>query len=167
MRVSLTPHVSFPAAPMLHGRRPRAMAAARSRRPFLAKPFPDPFDWTEMSEIVTRFAPSPTGFLHIGGARTALFNWLYAKAKAGRCCCGSRYGSSALHQGGHRRHPGGLTWLGIDWDGDVIYQFARAERHRAAVERCWRGATPIPASRPRGTGGDARDGAAGRPSAAL
>ncbi len=87
-----------------------------------------------MSQIVTRFAPSPTGFLHIGGARTALFNWLYAKAKGGRMLLriedtdrqrSTKEAIDAILEG--------LTWLGIDWDGEVIYQFARAERHREAV----------------------------------
>ena len=101
----------------------------------MAIPFPDPHDWTEMSEIVTRFAPSPTGFLHIGGARTALFNWLYAKAKGGKMLLriedtdrqrSTKEAIEAIIEG--------LTWIGIDWDGEVIYQFARAQRHREAVE---------------------------------
>ncbi|MFG1295846.1 MULTISPECIES: glutamate--tRNA ligase [Xanthobacter] len=88
-----------------------------------------------MSEIVTRFAPSPTGFLHIGGARTALFNWLYAKAKGGKMLLriedtdrqrSTKEAIDAILEG--------LSWIGIDWDGEPIYQFARAERHRAAVE---------------------------------
>lgn len=88
-----------------------------------------------MTEIVTRFAPSPTGFLHIGGARTALFNWLYARAKGGRMLLriedtdrqrSTKEAIDAIIEG--------LNWLGITWDGDVIYQFARAERHRQAVE---------------------------------
>ncbi|QTL02637.1 glutamate--tRNA ligase [Aquabacter sp. L1I39] len=88
-----------------------------------------------MPDIVTRFAPSPTGFLHIGGARTALFNWLYAKAKGGRMLL-------RIEDTDRQRSTteaidaiiDGLRWMGIDWDGEVIYQFARAERHRAAVE---------------------------------
>lgn len=88
-----------------------------------------------MTEIVTRFAPSPTGFLHIGGARTALFNWLYARAKGGRMLLriedtdrqrSTKEAIDAIIEG--------LTWIGIEWDGDVVYQFARAERHRQAVE---------------------------------
>jgi glutamyl-tRNA synthetase len=86
--------------------------------------------------IVTRFAPSPTGFLHIGGARTALFNWLYARAKGGKMLL-------RIEDTDRQRSTpeaidailDGLSWLGIDWSGDVVYQFARAERHRAAVER--------------------------------
>ncbi len=87
-----------------------------------------------MSEIVTRFAPSPTGFLHIGGARTALFNWLYAKAKGGKMLL--RIEDTDRQRSTTEAIDAileGLKWLGIDWDGDVIYQFARAERHRQAV----------------------------------
>ena len=84
-----------------------------------------------MSKIITRFAPSPTGFLHIGGARTALFNWLYAK----------RFGGAFLlriedtdrersTQAAVQAIPDGLKWLGLDWDGEAISQFQRAERHR-------------------------------------
>ncbi|NJO54186.1 MAG: glutamate--tRNA ligase, partial [Bacteroidales bacterium] len=89
-----------------------------------------------MSEpVVTRFAPSPTGFLHIGGARTALFNWLYARAKGGtmllRIEDTDRERST---QAAIDAILDGLTWLGIDWDGETIYQFARAERHREVAE---------------------------------
>ncbi len=86
--------------------------------------------------VVTRFAPSPTGFLHIGGARTALFNWLYARGHAGKMLLRiedtdrARSTKAAIDA-----ILDGLTWLGIDWDGEAIYQFARAERHRAAVEQ--------------------------------
>ncbi|MBS7546369.1 glutamate--tRNA ligase [Ancylobacter oerskovii] len=86
--------------------------------------------------VITRFAPSPTGFLHIGGARTALFNWLYAHAKGGKMLL-------RIEDTDRQRSTpeaidaiiDGLSWLGIDWSGDVIYQFARAERHREAVEQ--------------------------------
>ena len=85
--------------------------------------------------VVTRFAPSPTGFLHIGGARTALFNWLYARSKGGKMLL-------RIEDTDRQRSTpeaidaiiDGLEWLGIDWSGEVIYQFARAARHRAAVE---------------------------------
>ncbi|MBS7539942.1 glutamate--tRNA ligase [Ancylobacter lacus] len=86
--------------------------------------------------VVTRFAPSPTGFLHIGGARTALFNWLYARAKGGRMLLRiedtdrQRSTEAAIEA-----IIDGLKWLGIDWSGDVVYQFARAARHREAVEQ--------------------------------
>jgi glutamyl-tRNA synthetase len=89
-----------------------------------------------MSEtIVTRFAPSPTGFLHIGGARTALFNWLYARGRGGKMLLRiedtdrERSTKAAIDA-----ILDGLTWLGIDWDGDAIYQYSRAARHREVVE---------------------------------
>ncbi len=85
--------------------------------------------------VVTRFAPSPTGFLHIGGARTALFNWLYARGRGGRMLLriedtdrerSTREAIDAILDG--------LSWLGIEWDGETIYQFARAARHREVAE---------------------------------
>ena len=86
--------------------------------------------------IVTRFAPSPTGFLHIGGARTALFNWLYARGRGGKFLLriedtdrarSTPEATEAIYDG--------LTWLGLDWDGDAISQFARVDQHRAAAEK--------------------------------
>src|SRR5918999_3898302 len=85
--------------------------------------------------VVTRFAPSPTGFLHIGGARTALFNWLYARRHGGRMLLRiedtdrERSTEAAI-----KAILDGLRWLGLDWDGDVVYQFARAARHRQVAE---------------------------------
>ena len=80
---------------------------------------------------VLRFAPSPTGYLHIGGARTALFNWLYARHTGGIFRLRIEDTDRA------RSTPeaidailNGLTWLGLNWDGEPVYQFARAERHR-------------------------------------
>ena len=80
--------------------------------------------------VVTRFAPSPTGFLHIGGARTALFNWLYARGHGGTFLLRIEDTDRA------RSTPeatkailDGMTWLGLDWDGEPISQFARADRH--------------------------------------
>ncbi len=85
--------------------------------------------------VVTRFAPSPTGFLHIGGARTALFNWLYARHHGGqfrlRIEDTDRERST---QAAVEAILDGLQWLGLGWDGDVVYQHARAERHREVVE---------------------------------
>jgi glutamyl-tRNA synthetase len=85
--------------------------------------------------VVTRFAPSPTGFLHIGGARTALFNWLYARGRGGtmllRIEDTDRERST---QAAIDAIIDGLTWLGLDWDGDAVHQFARAARHREAAE---------------------------------
>lgn len=80
--------------------------------------------------VVTRFAPSPTGFLHIGGARTALFNWLYARHHGGEFKLRiedtdkARSTDEAIG-----KILEGLRWLGLDWDGEEIYQSARAERH--------------------------------------
>jgi glutamyl-tRNA synthetase len=90
-------------------------------------------DMTET--IVTRFAPSPTGFLHIGGGRTALFNWLYARGRGGKMLLRIEdTDRERSTQAAIDAILDGLRWLGIDWDGDPIYQFARAERHRAAVD---------------------------------
>ncbi len=81
-------------------------------------------------QVVTRFAPSPTGFLHIGGARTALFNWLYARGRGGRFLLRIEDTDRA------RSTPeatqailDGLSWLGLDHDGEAVSQAARAERH--------------------------------------
>jgi len=80
--------------------------------------------------VVTRFAPSPTGFLHIGGARTALFNWLYARAKGGRFLLRiedtdrARSTDEAV-----QAILDGLRWLELGWDGEWVSQFARRERH--------------------------------------
>ena len=117
-----------------------------------------------MSAVVTRFAPSPTGFLHIGGARTALFNWLFAKSHAGR----GRGGRMLLRiedtDRARSTEPAiaaildGLLWLGLDWDDEPISQFARIERHREVVEmllagghayRCYCSAEELQAMRER------------------
>lgn len=85
--------------------------------------------------VVTRFAPSPTGFLHIGGARTALFNWLYAKHSGGKMLL--RIEDTDRERSTDAATAAildGLTWLGLDWDGDVISQFERAPRHREVAE---------------------------------
>src|SRR3954469_21520357 len=86
--------------------------------------------------IITRFAPSPTGFLHIGGARTALFNWLYAKKHGGKMLLRiedtDRERSTEAAIGAILD---GLKWLELGWDGDVIYQFSRAARHREVAEQ--------------------------------
>jgi glutamyl-tRNA synthetase len=80
--------------------------------------------------VVVRFAPSPTGFLHIGGARTALFNWLFARHHKGifrlRIEDTDRQRST---QAAIDAIIDGLKWLGLDWDGDIVFQFARASRH--------------------------------------
>ena len=85
--------------------------------------------------VVTRFAPSPTGFLHIGGARTALFNWLYARGRGGQFLLriedtdrerSTAEATEAIYAG--------LRWLGLDWDGDPVSQSARAPRHAEVAE---------------------------------
>jgi glutamyl-tRNA synthetase len=91
---------------------------------------------SEIQKPVLRFAPSPTGMLHIGGARTALFNWLYARHTGGTFLL------RIEDTDRERSTPeavaailNGMTWMGLTWDGDVIYQFARAGRHRAVAEQ--------------------------------
>ncbi|MBK4216428.1 glutamate--tRNA ligase [Paracoccus caeni] len=85
---------------------------------------------SENAPVVTRFAPSPTGYLHIGGARTALFNWLYARGRGGKFLLRIEDTDRA------RSTPEateailkGLEWLGLDWDGEPVSQFSRIERH--------------------------------------
>ena len=81
--------------------------------------------------VVTRFAPSPTGFLHIGGARTALFNWLYARGRGGRFLLRIEDTDRARSTDqATQAILDGMAWLGLDHDGDVISQYERAERHR-------------------------------------
>ncbi len=86
--------------------------------------------------VVTRFAPSPTGFLHIGGARTALFNWLYARRQGGKMLLRiedtdrERSTDAAI-----AAILDGLEWLGLDWDGQTVYQFQRVARHREVAEQ--------------------------------
>src|ERR1700758_1972322 len=85
--------------------------------------------------VVTRFAPSPTGFLHIGGARTALFNWLYARGRGGKMLL--RIEDTDRERSTEPAIAAildGLKWLELDWDGEVIYQYSRAARHREVAE---------------------------------
>jgi glutamyl-tRNA synthetase len=91
------------------------------------------------SKPVVRFAPSPTGFLHIGGARTALFNWLFARHTGGSFLL------RIEDTDRERSTPeavaailGGMEWLGLKWDGQTVYQFARAGRHREVAEQLLR-----------------------------
>ncbi len=85
---------------------------------------------TTGAAVVTRFAPSPTGYLHLGGARTALFNWLYARHNGGKFLLRIEDTDRARStQPAIDAILSGLTWLGIDWDGDAVFQFARADRH--------------------------------------
>jgi glutamyl-tRNA synthetase len=86
--------------------------------------------------VVTRFAPSPTGYLHIGGARTALFNWLYARHTGGKMLL-------RIEDTDRERSTepaiaailNGLKWLELDWDGEPLFQCARAARHREVAEQ--------------------------------
>jgi len=86
--------------------------------------------------VITRFAPSPTGFLHIGGARTALFNWLFARHHNGKFLLriedtdrkrSTNEAVKAIYEG--------IKWLGLDWDGDPISQFSRVGEHKKVVEK--------------------------------
>jgi glutamyl-tRNA synthetase len=80
--------------------------------------------------VITRFAPSPTGYLHIGGARTALFNFLYARHHGGQFLLRIEDTDRARStQGAIDAILDGMRWLGLDWDGPEVYQFARAARH--------------------------------------
>src|SRR3982074_3706128 len=89
-----------------------------------------------MTETVTRFAPSPTGFLHIGGARTALFNWLYARRHGGKMLLRIEdTDRERSTQAAIDAILDGLSWLGIESDGDTVYQFSRAARHREVAEQ--------------------------------
>jgi glutamyl-tRNA synthetase len=91
---------------------------------------------------VVRFAPSPTGYLHIGGARTALFNWLYARGRSGKFLL--RIEDTDRERNNEQAVTAildGMKWLGLEWDGEAVSQFARADRHReVANELLKRGA---------------------------
>ena len=88
------------------------------------------------SPVITRFAPSPTGYLHIGGARTALFNWAYSRRAGGTMLL-------RIEDTDRERSTAdaitaildGLTWLGLDWAGEPVSQFGRAHRHREVAEQ--------------------------------
>jgi len=89
-----------------------------------------------MSQVIVRFAPSPTGYLHIGGARTALFNWLFAHHHKGKFLLRIEDTDRA------RSTPeavdailDSMKWLGLNWDGDVVFQFARANRHAEVAKQ--------------------------------
>ena len=83
------------------------------------------------SPVVTRFAPSPTGYLHIGGARTALFNWAFAKGQNGKMLLRIEDTDRERYtQGAVDAILDGLTWLGLTWDGEAVSQYGRVERHR-------------------------------------
>lgn len=86
--------------------------------------------------VVTRFAPSPTGFLHIGGARTALFNWLFARHHGGKALL--RIEDTDQKRSSQEAIDAildGLNWLGLDYDGDPVFQSERAERHAEVAQQ--------------------------------
>ena len=86
---------------------------------------------TDGRQVITRFAPSPTGALHIGGARTALFNWLHARHTGGKFLLRIEDTDRERSKPEHvAAILDSLTWLGLDWDGEPVFQFARADRHR-------------------------------------
>jgi glutamyl-tRNA synthetase len=90
---------------------------------------------TDSRPVVTRFAPSPTGYLHIGGARTALFNWLYARRTGGKFLL--RIEDTDRERSTEAAVQAifdGLDWLGLKADAPPTFQFSRAERHRAVVD---------------------------------
>jgi len=87
-------------------------------------------------EVVVRFAPSPTGYLHIGGARTALFNWLFAKAKGGKFLL--RIEDTDRERNSPEAVEAildGLRWLQLDWDDEPVSQYERADRHRQVAKQ--------------------------------
>ncbi|HWT12477.1 MAG TPA: glutamate--tRNA ligase [Allosphingosinicella sp.] len=111
----------------------------------------------EPATVVTRFAPSPTGFLHIGGARTALFNWLYARHHGGRFLLRIEDTDRARStQPAIDAILDGMKWLGLDWDGDAWFQSQFAARHaevahqlleRGHAYRCWMSQEELAAAR--------------------
>src|SRR5258708_25317362 len=89
------------------------------------------------SPVRVRFAPSPTGYLHVGGARTELFNWLFARRQGGTMMLrvedtDAERNKPELVQG----ILSGLQWLGVDWDEGPFYQSQRTELYRAAAKKC-------------------------------
>jgi glutamyl-tRNA synthetase len=92
-------------------------------------------DMVPMS-VVTRFAPSPTGFLHIGGARTALFSWLFARRHGGKFLLRIEDTDRARStQAAVEAILDGLSWLGLNWDDEVVFQFSRAARHAEVAHK--------------------------------
>ena len=90
----------------------------------------------EEKKVITRFAPSPTGFLHIGGGRTALFNWLFARHHGGTFLLriedtdrerSTDEAIAAIFEG--------MRWLGLDWDEEPVFQFSRQQRHVEVVQQ--------------------------------
>jgi glutamyl-tRNA synthetase len=112
------------------------LEASRHLAGLLRRPAPKNLSMAENEKPVLRFAPSPTGFLHIGGARTALFNWLYARHTGGRFLL--RIEDTDRQRSTEAAIAAildGLSWLELNWDGEPVYQYARAARHREIAER--------------------------------
>jgi glutamyl-tRNA synthetase len=113
-------------------------------------------------KVVTRFAPSPTGFLHIGGARTALFNWLYARHHQGQFLLRIEDTDKARStQAAIDAIIDGMRWLGLDWDGETHFQSEYAPRHAEVAHallasghayRCWMSAEELAATSPSSSG---------------
>ena len=109
------------------------------------------------SQVVTRFAPSPTGFLHIGGARTALFNWLFARHHGGRFVLRIEDTDKARStQAAIDAILDGMSWLGLDWDGEAHFQSEYADRHAEIAHqllaaghayKCWMSQEELAAQR--------------------
>lgn len=88
------------------------------------------------SAVRTRFAPSPTGALHLGGARTALYNWLYARHCGGQFVLRIEDTDRERSRDEHSRQiMAMLRWMGMDWDGEAVYQSQRSERHREIIQK--------------------------------
>jgi glutamyl-tRNA synthetase len=86
--------------------------------------------------VRVRFAPSPTGYLHVGGARTALFNWLYARHEGGKFLLRIEDTDKERSSDAHTQVVlEGLKWLGLDWDEELVFQGARVQRHREVADR--------------------------------
>src|SRR2546427_4801323 len=86
--------------------------------------------------VRVRFAPSPTGYLHVGGARTALFNWLYARHEGGKFLLRIEDTDKARSTDEHTQVIlDGLSWLGLDWDEELVFQGARLKRHQEIADR--------------------------------
>src|SRR6266446_5387792 len=99
-----------------------------------------------MSEkVITRFAPSPTGFLHIGGARTALFNWLYARATGGKFLLRIEDTDRERSESKFTEDiKESLHWLGMVWDEEPIFQSERFERYREVAKELVKGGLAYP-----------------------
>ena len=110
------------------------MSGVRGPRSLLPSPLTP--DTRNLAPLRVRFAPSPTGYLHVGGARTALFNWLYARHTGGtfllRIEDTDRERSSDEHT---KVILDGLNWLGLDWDEDLVFQGAGLARHQALADK--------------------------------